>query len=389
MQPMNLHFDIRDLFKAPRLGLGGKKIWILLQVNLIGYLIYFILTYLSLLFNGWNLKEIWDQFGLYPYLLTAEFSVFSLILWIIGSIAWTISISLGMTAVARITYKQLKGDGFYSSSDAFNYVKKHWHAPVFTPISILIILFIFVFMAILFALVGKIPFVGELFVGIPYLIWFVGSIFVAYTSIVLFVSIFFTNSIVATMEEDTMGSVFHNYSITWSQPWRIILYLPIIFSLVYFSTCLLAYVSDIAFQLINIVFGHDMLMGSKLGRMMQWSNNIVFDPLIALFSPLAPFEGLLNSYYLPDTSNLMGTMEHIGSTFISLSLFIITIIIFSYSLSVAIVGQTITIIIFRMKTEKDNLLERKDEEELELENEDDWSFDSDNNIKNEETEIIE
>ena len=36
-----------------------------------------------------------------------------------------------------------------------------------------------------------------------------------------------------------------------------------------------------------------------------------------------------------------------------------------------------------MKTEEDNLLERKDEEELEIENEDDWSFDSDLNIKDE------
>ena len=42
-----------------------------------------------------------------------------------------------------------------------------------------------------------------------------------------------------------------------------------------------------------------------------------------------------------------------------------------------IVAQTIAVIIFRMKTDEENLLERKDEEELDLENEDYWSFDSD------------
>ena len=383
MQSMNLHFDVRDLFRAPRLGLGGKKIWILLQVNLVGYLTYFILTNLSFLFNGWTLTEVWDEFGLYPYLLSTEFGVFSLILWILGSISWLIALLLGLTAVARVTYKQLKGDEFYSSSDAFRFVKKHWHAPVFTHISISIIALFFVFMAMIFALIGKIPYLGELFIGIPYLIWFIGSVFVAYTSVVFIVSIFFTNSIVATMEEDTMGSIFQNYSITWSQPWRIVFYMPIIYSLVYISALFLAYLSDVGFQLINIIFGHDMLMGSKLGGMINWSTNIVIDPLMEIFFPIAPFEGLLTSYFLPDTSNAMGLVEYIGSTFIAVSLFIIAEIVFSYALSVAVVAQTIAIVIFRMKTEEDNLLERKDEEELEIENEDDWSFDSDSNLKDE------
>ena len=27
MEPMNLHFDVRDIFRSPRLALSGKKIW--------------------------------------------------------------------------------------------------------------------------------------------------------------------------------------------------------------------------------------------------------------------------------------------------------------------------------------------------------------------------
>ncbi len=73
MQPMNLHFDIRDIFRAPRLALGGKKIWILLQVNLLGYLICFILTYLSFLVEGWNISEVWEKYGLYPFVFGTEF----------------------------------------------------------------------------------------------------------------------------------------------------------------------------------------------------------------------------------------------------------------------------------------------------------------------------
>ena len=44
--------------------------------------------------------------------------------------------------------------------------------------------------------------------------WFFGSVFVIYTSIVLIVASLFTPAIVGAMEEDTMGAVFQNYSIT-------------------------------------------------------------------------------------------------------------------------------------------------------------------------------
>ena len=48
MEPMNLHFDVRDIFRSPRLALSGKKIWIFLSANVIGYVAYFILNYIAL-----------------------------------------------------------------------------------------------------------------------------------------------------------------------------------------------------------------------------------------------------------------------------------------------------------------------------------------------------
>ena len=52
MGPMNLYFDFRDIFKAPRLALSGKKIWIFIVGNLAGYTLYWIFTYLSLAMSG-------------------------------------------------------------------------------------------------------------------------------------------------------------------------------------------------------------------------------------------------------------------------------------------------------------------------------------------------
>ena len=52
MDPMKLYFDVRDIFRAPRLALSGKKIIIFMQANLIGYAVYLVLNYLGAVVNG-------------------------------------------------------------------------------------------------------------------------------------------------------------------------------------------------------------------------------------------------------------------------------------------------------------------------------------------------
>ena len=127
MEPMNLHFDVRDIFRSPRLALSGKKIGIFLFANIIGYSAYFILNYIALALSGVSFGETWTTQGLYPCLYTTDASWVACTLFWIGSIVWIIAIHLACTAVARVTYKQLKGDEFYSSGDAWKYVRKHWH----------------------------------------------------------------------------------------------------------------------------------------------------------------------------------------------------------------------------------------------------------------------
>ena len=230
MQPMKLYFDVRDIFRAPRLALSGKKIIVFIQANLIGYFAYWIFNYLGAMVHGVSFSDTWSMYGLYPCLLTIEsLPLLPCILFWAGIVFWFFAISLGSTAVSRITYRQLKGDEFYSGSDAWNYVKRHWHPIIYSSISLLLILvFLFVVAGIL-GLIGKIPYVGEFLFVLPYLLYFFGSVFTIYTGIVLLVSLIYTPSIVATYEEDTMGTVWHNFSITWGQPWRMISYHFVLF----------------------------------------------------------------------------------------------------------------------------------------------------------------
>ncbi|MFQ6674161.1 MAG: hypothetical protein ACE5GH_05175, partial [Fidelibacterota bacterium] len=323
MGPMKLYFDVRDIFRAPRLALSGKKIWVMLQANIVGYAIYWVFTYLSLAVTGASLGDTWARYGLYPCLVGNGGNWIAYVIWIIGLLAWLVALVLGSTAVARITYKQLKGDEFYSASDSWQFVKKHWHAPVFTHVSIAIIALFFVVMAVIFALVGKIPYLGELFFGIPYLIWFFGSVFVVYTAIVLAVSVFFTHAIVGTLEEDTMGSVFQNYSITWSQPWRVVAYLSVLGVLIYAGVMVFGWFMTVGYGLINVVFGHHWLMGSTLANMVGWASNLV----LGEFSPVGWFLGYYSgpSWYfeVPPAAASLEPLEYVGGLFVAVSLFLI------------------------------------------------------------------
>ena len=52
MGQMDLYFNIKDIFRAPRLALSGKKIWIFMIGNLAGFVSYWILTYFSFALAG-------------------------------------------------------------------------------------------------------------------------------------------------------------------------------------------------------------------------------------------------------------------------------------------------------------------------------------------------
>jgi len=385
MQPMKLYFDVRDIFRAPRLALSGKKIIVFIQANLIGYFAYWIFNYLGAMVHGVSFSDTWSMYGLYPCLLTIEsLPLLPCILFWAGIVFWFFAISLGSTAVSRITYRQLKGDEFYSGSDAWNYVKRHWHPIIYSSISLLLILvFLFVVAGIL-GLIGKIPYVGEFLFVLPYLLYFFGSVFTIYTGIVLLVSLIYTPSIVATYEEDTMGTVWHNFSITWGQPWRMISYHFVLLPILVIGGYLFSHFWMSGYSLINNVFGHDWLMGTKLMNIVGWASQAVHPEALCLLIGNncnicnVCSTGCLScgSILSASAMNITGT-EQIAAFILAIFLFLIIISAVSYAMSIFAVGETLMFIIFKNRTDNDNILEKNDEDDV-------YDEDSNDEISNEE-----
>ena len=66
MNKMSLYFDVRDVFRAPRLALSGKKIWVTLVGLLTGWVFYFVMTYLAYVVSGREIAWVWNKYHLFP-----------------------------------------------------------------------------------------------------------------------------------------------------------------------------------------------------------------------------------------------------------------------------------------------------------------------------------
>ena len=125
-------------------------------------------------------------------------------------------------------------------------------------------------------------------------------------------------------------------------------------------------------------------MGSKLLDIVGWATQAVHPG--ALCSLLGNacgicstcFTGCLNcgSVLASSGVDLSGT-ELVAAFILSVFLFLLMVSAVSYTMAVLSVGETLMFIIFKQRSDDENLLERKDEDELEEEEDDNFSLDDD------------
>tara|TARA_B100000287_G_scaffold200831_1_gene189638 strand:+ start:398 stop:1606 length:1209 start_codon:yes stop_codon:yes gene_type:complete len=377
MVTTDLKFNFRDIFRIPRIALSGKKIFVFIQGNLFGFIVYWIFSYASLLMSGLSLPEALGKYGLYPCLFGKSADWYVWMMYYIGIFIWIATLFLCSTTVSRITLKQLKGNDFFSASDAWSYTKAHWHAVILSPIAILIIIIIFVTIAGFFALLSYIPVIGELFFSLLYLLYFFGAVFTLYTFFVLTVSLIYTPSIVGVYEEDTMGAVFHSYSIAFGQNWRIFFYHLILIPLTIIGIELFSWFSTNSIGFINYVFGFEIFNSPKLVNISNYAFNLVYPDwfldAIFYFRDYI-YSALYINYELPQLFSIstnaltnidLSFSESLAGIILALSYFLIGLSVISYGFSIIAVAETIMFIIFKKISDDDNLLNRSDEEDIE------------------------
>ena len=392
-----LYFNVRDLFRAARLGWSGKKMWVGFCGITIAYLIHGILAYVSLLAAGaGTFGQLWDTHGLFPRAilrsgvsfgaLVDPFPWYSWIIYGIGAIIALFVVLCTAEMISKIAYRQLKGDDFYSMGDALKSLRRNWKAVVLSPITLFAITAFLILFGIFVVggLGGLIPAVGQLLYAVFMIPIFFAALLAVFMGIVLLVSLVLGPAIVGTTSEDTLETVIQLFSTVWSQPWRLVLYELWVQVTTWIATTALSLMTYLALLLLSWACG--LFMGGKLIGMLSTALYYVPQRALSLtmfhFSPdriaakidQMPVLWRLGSYYYP---SLLGPLPSLAgeptgtilwSGWILAIMFLILVgFILSYALTTFASGQTLIYIALRNKKDDENLLEQKDREEQEEE----------------------
>jgi hypothetical protein len=361
---MALQFDVRDVFRAGKLGWNGKRMTVLLLGLVIAYVVYTVFTYLALIVAGRPFVSAWRTYDLYPYLAPDMGGIASWILYGIGLLAAVMIYWLAATQACRIAYQELKGDDFYSLGDAWAFMKRRWCSAVFAPISVAAIFVFLVICGLIVALVGRIPYVGELIFAVLLFPVFLGALLAVFVALVCLLSLFLTPAVVGTTGDDTLETVIQLFSTAWSQPWRLIGYMALLEGIVSATTALLATLVLWAYTLLFAVAR--FAMGPKLDDVAGVALTFLPDRFPGLdwllkALDLFPLAGLLPA--ARGLAGLDGTVQ-IAGVLAGVGLWISLFFVASYAYAVYNAGLALIYLELRMRKDDENLLERHDEEQL-------------------------
>ena len=350
-----LHFDIRDIFRVVRLGWSGKKIWVGLSGTLIAYAGYSILAIADHLLAGATMGEIWHRYGLFPGLAPFPVTLAGAAMDVLAMLYVWIVVLLTICMICKITYQQLKGDDFYSSGDAWGFIRQNWGGVVWGPVATLALLVFFVVAGIVIGwLAGLIPWAGELAFGVLFIPIFFAALVAVFISIAFVVSLTMSPAVVGTVGEDALEVAIQSFSLAWSQPWRLVLYMIWMKISVSVGSVLLGIFMAASLGLVSWACG--LFMKEKLANMVYVAGQYVpFD------FTRSEWLSLDITAFLPPAGTPSGS-ELLAGGILAVMLILLTVIYSSYVLSAYASGLSLIYVILRKRKDDENLLEWEDDE---------------------------
>ena len=352
---VKLHFDIRDIFRVVRLGWSGKKIWVGLCGTLIAWAGYSILAVADHLAAGAAPGEIWQRYGFFPGLAPFPVTPAGVAVDVLALLYVWVVVLLTTCMICKITYQQLKGDDFYSSGDAWGFIRQNWGGVVWGPVATLALLIFFVVAGIVIGwLAGLIPWAGELAFGLFFIPIFFAALVAIFISIAFVVSLTMSPAVVGTVGEDALEVAIQSFSLAWSQPWRLLLYMIWMKISVFVGTVLLGVFMASSLALVSWACG--LFMKEKLANMVYVAGQYVpFD------FTRSQWLSLDITAYLPHAGAPSGS-EVLAGGILAVMLILLTVIFSSYVMSAYASGLSLVYVILRKRKDDENLLEWEDDE---------------------------
>lgn len=358
---IKLHYNFKDVFRAARFGFSAKKMWVQFLGLLIGVVGYLILAYIALLVGTeYSFMDIWNQFKFIPLPLGVHFAWYGWIILALGLI-WFIAVNLlTICAVSKVTFEQLRGDEFYEIKESLKFIKSNWKAVLLSPATLALFVVILVAVGILFGLIGKIPYFGELFIGVLWIPIFAVALFVIYLIVIFFVSFITTPAVVATTKSDTFDTLFELFSVVNEQNWRWFIYQILLLFTMGVAGGVLGLFIKYSLSLANWAIG--LVMGGKLAALIN--NAYCYLPSIPKLPLIPKIYGFFFPQLLaPKVPVQLPWSGDIAACLVGIFLYLILFFWYSYGLAMFSTGQSLIYIDLVKKKDEKDLLEKKEEPE--------------------------
>ncbi len=361
----NFYFNFKDLFKAPRMAIGPQRISLAMFGLIIAHIVYLFFTYLAILVGGVSIEIVWDRMGLFPCAYSFALPFYSYLIFWIGALLSGYILLLTNTAVSRAAYMHLRENLFYTYKQALKFTRNKALSVLGTYLTFAFLILPFIIGAIIMALIGKIPWFGEILnslATLPYI--FAGMVLVFFT-LSLFVALFFGPVIIASAEEDGFGAAVQSLHLTWGQPWRLILYGITIAILEILGILFFAFVLKVGLIIYSILFMplmHSLapILDNAL-RLVQISMGQINDWLVELLGPTGQKIFYLKKDYEALSAQLPLSTA-ISSYIVYFFLLIAAYMTVGYGEAIASTALVISYVILDKKLTDTNLLTRKDSE---------------------------
>lgn len=215
-----LTFSVRDVWRTPRLGASGKKMWVAFKGISYGYICYLLLGYISYMLAGSSPAAIWRLHRFFPAVPPDGTGFIPVLIWDLGAVLFLLFVLIGATGVAKITYRQLKGDNFYGKSDAWKYAIDHSRSTVMTPLLIGVLFGALCLALWILGWVASIPGIGPVVLGLSAIPAFVVGLLAVYVALAFTGSFLYAPAVIGTTGDDALEGAIQMFSLLWSAPWR-------------------------------------------------------------------------------------------------------------------------------------------------------------------------
>ncbi|MEO0025852.1 MAG: hypothetical protein ABIK54_03735 [candidate division WOR-3 bacterium] len=364
-----LHFNYKDIFRALRLGFSAKKVGMTMLGLLFGFAGYTLLTYLAHLIAGNDWVSIWETYRLLPF--PAPNLPFPWISWLIyglGVIWFLIVMLVTGSAVAKVTYEQLRGNEFFEAGEAFRFAFQNLGAILGSPLLIIAFILILVIGGLILSALGSIPYIGPVIAGIFAIPAFFASLFIVYLLIVLVWTLFLGPAIVGALGNDTFDTLFEVFSCINEQPARLFWFTALIAFLSKLGSLLLGMASSLAVRIGTLILS--VFMGETLSEMLN-GTGFIFQISVPQWGMFAPLHRMivwetalygLNSYLSPLFWESPGWGIYLGAVLFSVCIYGIALMVLAYGISVWFSGNVLLLGMLIKKKDDKNIYELTEEE---------------------------